>query len=450
MSVRRKLFLAMAALIVGMSLLTILVTVLVVNGAMRSINIADRSVYMDTIEEQLINHYELNGGQWGNLEELRPVLHHLTNDVGASILLLSASGEQLLAAGDENLGSIKGLGQKQVLKRDGIAIGMFYYYDPEAANVRKIQLGVSSSVTVLLIGFSLCLLLVSLIAAYLVAKRITAPLRTLLPAIERLGSGGLGTQAPVIGRDEYGKVAESFNAMSLQLLRGEEARRSLVADVAHELRTPLSILQGQMELLQQGGQMIEPHKLLPLQDELIRLSRLVDDLQLLSLAEAKRLTLLERDGSIPDLLNRIVDRFIEEAEDKNVSLTISDHTNYAVISFDEHRLTQVFFNLIGNAIRYTQDGGNVRISMELDERTTIGGRHLVVRVADTGEGISAGHLPHIFDRFYRTDDARTRNSGGMGLGLAIAKELVLAHGGTIEAQSVLGQGTTITVKLPAG
>lgn len=449
MSVRQKLFLAMASLIVGMSLLTILVTVLIVNGALRSINIADRSEPIQAIEERLITYYEANGRQWGGQEELRNVIldHAGIGAQAPDILLLTPSGERLLAIGNEDMGVVRGLGLKSALKHEGTTIGTLYYYDPEAANVRKIQLGISSSVTVLLIGFSLCLLVVSLIAAYLVAKRITSPLRILLPAIERLGEGGLGTQAPVLSRDEYGKVAQSFNAMSLHLLRAEEARRSLVADVAHELRTPLSILQGQMELLQQAGEAIEPHKLLPLQDELIRLRRLVDDLQLLSLAEAKKLTLHKREGSLPNLIHRILDRFSEEANDRSIRLTFTDKTVYAAVAFDEHRMSQVFFNLIGNAVRYTPAGGSVQVTAELEE--DIGGNKLIVRIADTGEGISAEHLPHIFDRFYRTDSARSRNSGGMGLGLAIAKELILAHGGTIEAHSVLRQGTTVVVKLPA-
>lgn len=447
MSVRRKLFLAMAGLIVGMSILTIFVTVLVVNGALRSINIADRSVHIGAIEEKLLSHYEKSGDRWGNLAELRDDLID-EMDGAAGILLLSASGEQLLAIGDENEGKIRGLGQKQSLKQDGAAIGTWYYYDPEAANVRKIQLGVSSSVTVLLIGFSLCLLLVSLVAAFLVARRVTAPLRMILPAIERLGEGGLGTQAPVLSQDEYGKVAASFNTMSLQLLRAEEARRSLVADVAHELRTPLSILQGQMELLQQAGESIEPHKLLPLQDELIRLRRLVDDLQLLSLAEAKHLVLRKQNSSIAALLTRIIDRFNEEAAEKNIVLRFQDRTGGICLPYDEYRMTQVFYNLVGNAIRYTPVGGSVTITAKVDRLSSEDGNEAVVTIADTGDGIGAEHLPYIFDRFYRTEEARTRSGGGMGLGLAIAKELVLAHEGHIEARSATGRGTTMIVKLP--
>lgn len=450
MSVRRKLFLAMAALIVGMSLITILVTVLVVNGAIRSIEITDRGEQMDRLERRLLAYYEENGGRWGTQKEWASVFNDPSIREAGSFLVQTANGDRLLA-GSQKEGIVVSLGLKRELIRDGAKIGILYYYDPEAAGVRKIQLGVGSSVTVILVGFSLVLLLVSLLAAYLVAKRVTAPLRMLLPAIERLGSGSLGTQAPVLSSDEYGKVAGTFNEMSIRLLRAEQARRSLVADVAHELRTPLSILQGQMDLFQQRGGAIETYKLLPLQDELIRLSRLVDDLQLLSLAEARQLQLRLAECSASALLSRVVERFAEEAADKKIRIGISDRTDNRSILLDEHRMTQVFFNLVGNAIRYTPEGGQVDITAEFGMAASQAGerrRCLTVRIADSGPGISAEHLPHIFDRFYRTDEARARTSGGMGLGLAIAKELVLAQGGFIEAQSVVGQGTTIIVKLP--
>nr|WP_306812980.1 ATP-binding protein [Paenibacillus soyae] len=440
----------MAALIVSICFISILVTVLVVNGTIRSIEITDRSEQMDRIESRLLAFYEENDEDWGTEKDWAVVKNDPFMQAAGSFLVQTADGDRLLA-GKQKEGVILSLGLKRDLYWDDAKIGSLFYYDPEAAGVRKIQLGVGSSVTVILVGFTLVLLLVSLIAAYLVARRVTAPLRLLLPAIERLGSGGLGTQAPVLSRDEYGKVASTFNEMSVRLLRAEQARRSLVADVAHELRTPLSILQGQMDLFQQRGGAIETYKLLPLQDELIRLGRLVDDLQLLSLAEARQLQLRMTVCPVSDLLARVADRFAEDAAGKALRIELIDRTGQPSIPLDEHRMTQVLFNLVGNAVRYTPHGGLVAITTEI-ERTAEqeGGRRrwLTIRIADSGPGIGAEHLPHIFDRFYRTDEARARTSGGMGLGLAIAKELVLAHGGSIEAQSVVGQGTTMIVRLP--
>lgn len=316
-------------------------------------------------------------------------------------------------------------------------------------NVDLIRIGIGSSVTFFLVVFAVLFLLVSLLVAYWVARKITAPLRAIVPAIEALGQGDFSVRAPVASEDEYGRIAQSFNAMSAQLQRAEEVRRKLVADVAHELRTPLAIVRGQLELIQQNGDAVEPHRLLPLQDELIRLTRLVDDLHQLSLAEARRLVLESKPAPLGALLRSIADRYQDAAEARGITLELTDLAPDAEISMDAGRMTQVFLNLLGNAVRYTPDGGSVRMRIET-EPGALGdnGDALKTTISDSGPGIPAEHLPYIFDRFYRTDEARSRNSGGMGLGLAIAKELVAAHNGTIEAQSAPGAGTAFIVRLP--
>ena len=185
----------------------------------------------------------------------------------------------------------------------------------------------------------------------------------------------------MVSRDEYGKTAKAFNEMSQQLQQAEEIRRNLFANVAHELRTPLTILQGKLEWIQQRGQPVQPESLLPLQDELIRLNRLVDDLHQLSLAEAKKLPLDQKPTDIPQLLSRIIDRIQPDADRKGVEIRLHCDAGIPSISVDSNRITQVFLNLLTNALRYTPPGGSVKI--DITEKK----EGLQIQVSDTGVGI---------------------------------------------------------------
>jgi two-component system sensor histidine kinase BaeS len=287
---------------------------------------------------------------------------------------------------------------------------------------------------------------IALVIGFWLSRILTSPLRRLITAIERVGNGDLDFTLPVTSRDEYGQVTEALNRMTSDLSRSEEMRKHLVADVAHELRTPLTILQGKLDLIQQSGEPVMPAKLLPMQDEIIRLTKLVSDLQQLSLAEAGKLTLDKKPTDISELLDRLTEMLRLEMEEKGVNLIWTSNLKNAVIAADPHRITQVFYNLIGNAIRYTPAQGQV--SIRLSEQAGTEGGEVVVCIEDTGIGISAEHLPHLFDRFYRVEDDRSRHSGGTGLGLAITRQFVEAHGGRIEVESQIGRGTTFTVFLP--
>ncbi|OCT16360.1 hypothetical protein A8709_02710 [Paenibacillus pectinilyticus] len=289
---------------------------------------------------------------------------------------------------------------------------------------------------------------IALLIGYWLSRVLTSPLNQLTAAISRIGKGDLSTVIPITTQDEYGKVAEALNWMTASLARSEEVRKHLVADVAHELRTPLTILQGKFELIQHSGKAVEPEMLLPMQDEVIRLNQLVNDLHQLSLAEAGKLPLDRKRTDLFTLLNKLVDLFQSEVEEAGIELRLDATTTNCELEVDPHRMTQVFYNLIGNAIRYTPSGG--QITVQLAEHVNTTRDELVIRISDTGRGISAKHLPFLFDRFYRVEDDRSRGSGGMGLGLAITKQFVEAHGGFIEVASEVGEGTKVTVYLPRG
>lgn len=291
------------------------------------------------------------------------------------------------------------------------------------------------------------LTIIALVLGFWLSRMLTAPLHQLTTAIDRIGKGDLSKAILVTTRDEYGQVAEALNQMAANLAHSEEVRKHLVADVAHELRTPLTIVQGQLEFIQQNGKTIAPETLLPMQDELIRLSALVNDLHHLSLAEAGKLPLEKKLTNVYELLVRLKELLRTEVDEKGVQMTLSSGVEDSVLSIDAHRITQVFYNLIGNAIRYTPTSG--QISIHLTEKIEPNHKDfLLISITDTGTGIPTEHLPYLFDRFYRAQGDRSRQRGGMGLGLAIAKQFIEAHGGEIEVKSKVGVGTTFNVSLP--
>ncbi len=458
MSTQRKLFLAMAAFIVAMSVTFVALTHLVVRESFEAIVQDAKGKEIDDLAFELIRHYRDNGGSWGTVQRDGAVGQEGTDRFAqlpaperedASYVLLNQDGREAAAHGDASRPIVKRLGFRRSLQLEGLPIGELYYYDPEVANLSKLRIGIPISILMLLAAAAVLFILASLLVAYGVARKLTAPLRQLLPAIERVGKGEYGVTALVTTKDELGRVAEAFNAMSAELHRTEEVRRSLVADVAHELRTPLTIVQGKLDLLQQDGSPVPPEQLLPLQDELIRLTRLVDDLHLLSLAEARKLTIDPQPTDMKALLQRLIERVSYAAEEKQLRIRLTSERTAAnrPLLVDPNRMTQVFMNLLMNAVRYTPSGGSIEVALEEVDRS--GTAMLAVTVRDTGPGIAPHHLPHLFNRFYRTDEARDRGHGGMGLGLAIAQAFVLAHGGTIEAESRFGAGAAFIVLLPA-
>lgn len=445
MSAGRKIFLVIASFIVGMSAVFVLLTYIVIRDSMDVMLHTSRKEELSEISESLTRYYTENGGSFEGAEaEVSLQGPGRNTDHEESILLVSPDQALLLHQGTAPPKLIRNLGVMRELTADGKLIGQLYYYDTDIANLTKLRIGTPTSIAILLGGGALLFVLLSLGAAYWISGRLTAPLRALIPFIDRLGKGEYGIQAPVVSKDEYGKVVLAFNGMSSKLKQAEIVRRNLAADVAHELRTPLTIVRGKLDLLQQSGQPIEPTDLLPVQDELIRLTRLVGDLHQLSLAEAGKLQLDVKSCDMTKLLQRLIDRISPETEDKALIVRFTSTTAHTTVPVDPNRITQVFLNLLINAVRYTPEGGDISVSLHEDADS----KRLRIDIRDSGPGIDEQHLPHLFNRFYRTDQARARHQGGMGLGLAIAKELVVSHGGAIEVESRIGHGTTFKVSLP--
>jgi len=284
---------------------------------------------------------------------------------------------------------------------------------------------------------------VALLVGVLLAQTLTRPLHALTQATHRMAGGELEQTVPVTTQDEIGALAAAFNQMSQALARATQSRRQMTADIAHELRTPLTVIAGYIESMRDGILAPTPERLAVIYAEIEHLQRLVGDLRLLSQADAGELKLTRQPVPPLDLLQQAAAAFAHQAEQKGVRLQLARNGPVPAIPVDETRMLQVLGNLLSNALRYTPSGGQV----ELRAAAAPGG--VTLTVADTGPGIAPADLPHIFNRFYRADSSRAEASGESGLGLAIAKALVEAHGGLISAASTIGQGTTFTIQLPA-
>jgi two-component system sensor histidine kinase BaeS len=283
--------------------------------------------------------------------------------------------------------------------------------------------------------------LIALVLGLLLARTLTGPLRELTTATQAMARGTLDQHVHVRSRDEIGELATSFNQMSTDLARASQVRKQMTADLAHDLRTPLSILRGYTEGLQDGRLEGQSNLYKIMHGEVEHLQRLVEDLRVLSLADAGELPLNRRLVDPTALLERTGLAYMVQAERQGVALRVEAPEPVPSVSVDTDRMTQVLNNLVSNALRYTTAG-------EIALRARADDAQVRLIVSDTGSGIAPEDLPFVFERFYRADKSRQRDeSETSGLGLAIAKALVEAHNGTIVVESALGRGTTFTITL---
>lgn len=285
---------------------------------------------------------------------------------------------------------------------------------------------------------------VGVIAGTLASRSLAKPLGELESAARAIGDQDLSYRVALQGgTEEMTAVATAFNEMASKLENAESLRQNLLADVAHELRTPITVVQGSLRAILDDIYPLNTEEIAQLYDQTRHLTRLIDDLHELAQAEAQRLPLNKETVQIAKLVRDATAVFTPIAAEKGVALRVELLGKLPTLEADGARLTQMLQNLVQNALAHTAAGGKVTVQAEQVEE------QLVLRVVDSGAGIGAEHINHVFDRFYRTDKARSRDAGGTGLGLAIVRALAEAHGGTAEVTSVgLGQGSTFTVTLP--
>jgi signal transduction histidine kinase len=283
---------------------------------------------------------------------------------------------------------------------------------------------------------------IALLIARWLARGMTQPLRDMAQAARRMETGDYSTRIHTTSRDEVGQLATAFNRMSEELEHLEQSRRDLVANVSHELKTPITAIRAHLENLLDGVEQPAPETLQVMLAQSERLGRLVEQLLDLSRLESGEVPLQREDVTLEPLVEQVVSEIEVARPERGVRLERELAEDLPAVDADRERVHQVLFNLVDNAVRFTPPGGEVKVSAYRHNGS------VEVRVADTGVGIPAEHLPRLFERFYRVDTARSREDGGTGIGLAIARSVVEMHGGHIRAESELGRGSTFTFDLP--
>jgi signal transduction histidine kinase len=273
-------------------------------------------------------------------------------------------------------------------------------------------------------------------------RRFVTPLAEVIAAARTVASGDLSTRVQASGPDDLRALSDSFNHMAASLEQSDNERRNMLADIAHELRTPLTVMRGRLEGIVDGIYPASAEQIGPALEETYLLERLVEDLRLLTLAETRQLHIEHRDVDLGDIAAHVLDLFQAEAEDKKIELSLRRPTEDVIASIDPQRIEQVVGNLVSNALRYTPECGHICITVEK------AGEHAILTVSDDGPGVAAEDLPSIFNRFWRGEKSRSRASGGAGLGLAIAHQLVEAQGGEIRAENRPKGGLKMSVQFP--
>ena len=326
------------------------------------------------------------------------------------------------------------------IKQEGRAVGYLGLIPPRILpDIRMKQFASEQNQSLLIIAFSIaaCAALLSIPLSGKLVRFITL----LATATTKLASGRYDIRVPVETTDELGQLARDFNRLAGTLGKNEELRRRWVADISHELRTPLAVLRGEVEAVQDGLRQLTPQTMDTLHSEILHLSRLVDDLYELALADIGALTYRMEDLDLRDLVDKAVQSYREEFIARGVALEYTAPTEPVILFGDAERLRQLLGNLLQNSLRYTDRGGRLSIALRVDSET------FQLRFADSAPGVPEDALPDLFERLFRVEDSRNRAHGGAGLGLALCKSIAEAHGGAISAApSTLG-GLEITITL---
>jgi two-component system OmpR family sensor kinase/two-component system sensor histidine kinase BaeS len=395
--------------------------------------------------ESLADYYEENG-DWEDVDSLIATLPggEFEEQGWHTDYILAASDGAIVASSDgEQIGRLLHYGEKRVsflVVVSDQTVG-YLLLSPYGRFRDDFSFILGSTLQrFLLIGLAIGA--VALVTGWGLSRVISRPVVKLTEATRAVAAGDLGVRVRGPYPGELGELASSFNQMTEELSRADELRRNMTADVAHELRTPLSVIRGKLEGVLDGVYPATPEHLEPILEETKLLAHLVEDLRLLALAEAGQLALEKRAMDIGDLLRDAQVNFGPQADDRRVTLALDLPADLPPVLADRRRVAQVVGNLLTNALRHTPQGGCVTLSAAPDDGV------VKVSVSDTGSGVPAKDLPYIFERFWRGDRSRSRAGGGSGLGLAIAKQLVEMHRGTVSVESTPGKGSTFGFTLP--
>lgn len=318
-----------------------------------------------------------------------------------------------------------------LLPADYIGDRFWYLTDSYLADTRRsVVLGVVATIVL------------AIILGWIFARNLTRPLDKLILSVRRIAQGSTNEKVDIENDDEIGELALAFNQMSTELSRANDARVQMFADISHELRTPITAIAGTLENKLVKNEACSPEDLSALYDEMLRLGGMVTELQNISRLDAGHMPISKTLIDFKSFVEDFVVLFEADAETRNITVKVEFADKLPYCYADPERLKQIVLNLVSNALRYTTDGGVVILNAWADKE------YFIFSVADTGIGMSEEECQHVFDRFYRSDRSRARETGGTGLGMAITQGLVLAHDGKIEVKSQKDVGTTFTVYLP--
>ena len=398
------------------------------------------------IVEQLTSYYEQQGG-WAEVEALLIAAGPERGQGSGSLVLLDEDGQVVAQAGGRRSApdTVEEADAALPLRSGGRQVGTLLVRQPGAGSGGAGEQFLAQ-VNQAILWAGLAAVLLALFLGLFLARTLTKPLRRLTEATHEVAGGQLGLQVKNSAGGELGALSSSFNQMSLALESSEQQRRQMLADVAHELRTPLSISRGHLEAMLDGVFEITPDNLAVVHEETLLLGRLVEDLRTLSLAEAGQLTLDSQSVDLSELVSQTAAAFEPLAEAEGVQLVSDLPPQPVAVHADANRLRQVLGNLLSNALRHVPEGQNgppqVKLALS-SELTTV-----QLRVSDNGPGLTPEAQEQIFNRFWRADQARSRDQGGSGLGLAICRAIMEAHNGRIWVESTPGLGTTFIIELP--
>lgn len=388
--------------------------------------------------------YYASAGNWTGVQ---PYVKHIGNMWDWRIIVTDTTGTVVADSDESLLGSAytetPGAGVMVSAIGESQAFGTLYVepQTPPGAERALLTVALNRIGLFLLLGL-LVAFAASVALAWFLSRRVLAPVESMRLAVQRLGAGDLSQRVEIVERGELGELASAFNAMANALQHANHVQRQMIADIAHELRTPLSNIRGYIEAVR--DRVVEPDEetIATLDGEALLLSRLVDDLQELSMVEAGQMTMELQPEDLKELVARTTEAMATGAATRSIRIENQLSHDLPLVSIDYHRIGQVLRNLLDNALAHTGEGGSITIeARRLGERVQ-------VSITDTGEGIRPEDLPFVFDRFYRADRSRTRATGGSGLGLTISKGLVEAHGGKLQVESTRGVGTRFFFTVP--
>jgi len=414
----------------------------------------------EMVAENLLAYYDEHG-DWSGLDEALPELTVMGRGHGRqgggragfgapgdmAYWVADARGIVVASMDGMPVGSQLGRAERsaaRALERDGELIGYLgvSMAGGAAAALDAPAAGYITRLRTALVLGGLLAFLVALVVAVLLTRSIVSPLRTLMMTTQDIAQGQFEARVPVRGRDEIARLAEAFNQMAASLEQAEAARRAQTADIAHELRNPLAVLQSSLEALADGVYEPTTENLTPALDQVRTLNRIVEDLRTLALAEAGRLSLDLQPVDLGVLVSRIAESYQGAFREKHLLLQVTVSSSLPHVLADYARLTQVINNILLNALRYVPSGGHVHLVVEPE------GEGIRTCVIDDGPGVPADQLPRLFDRFWRGEPSRSRATGGSGLGLTIARQIIEVHGGRIWAEETPGGGLTLCFWLP--